>query len=135
MHKMVDENQINWHTKLYDAMWVDGITRKRMIGMSPFQLVFGTEAKLPILLELSSPCLQKVLEDYEFKDALEKRMLYLTKMKEERELIIDRIKEHQLRVKKLFDTKTGSRQFKVGDFVLLWEKRRELKGLLNKFNS
>lgn len=79
--------------------------------MSSFELVFGTEAKLPIPLELSSLKLQDVLENLKFKDALEKQILYLTKMEEQREAVVDRIKEHQKRVEVLFDIKARERSF------------------------
>lgn len=80
LHNMVDENQRTWHKHFYEALWVDCTKKKRSTGMSHFELVFGTKARLPIPLDLSSLKLQDVLENLEFKDALEKRILYLTKM-------------------------------------------------------
>ena len=55
-------------------------------------------------------------------------MLYLTKLEEEREVIVDRIQEHQSRVKKLFDKKAKQWVFEEGDLFLVWDKRREPKG-------
>ncbi|KAH9313267.1 hypothetical protein KI387_028302, partial [Taxus chinensis] len=49
-------------------------------------------------------------------------------MEEKKLRVVDRIKEHQLKVKKIFDKKAKAREFKFGDLVLLWAKRRELKG-------
>lgn len=48
--------------------------------------------------------------------------------------MVDRIVTHQSQVKVLFDKKTTSREFLVGDQVLLWDKRREPKGLHGKFD-
>ena len=62
-------------------------------------------------------------------------MLYLTKLEEERDVVVDKIREHQSRVKKLFDKKAKKRVFQQGDLVLLWDKRREPKGLHGKFDS
>ncbi len=62
-------------------------------------------------------------------------MLYLTKLEEERDVVVDRIQEHQSRVKKLFDKKAKQRVFQEGDLVLLWDKHREPKGLHGKFDS
>ncbi|XP_059071294.1 uncharacterized protein LOC131865075 [Cryptomeria japonica] len=92
--KLVDENQRTWHKHLYEALWADITTKKRAIRLSPFEIVYGTEAKLPIPLELAFLKLQEVLENYEFKDALEKRVLYLTKMEHQREVVVDRIRDH-----------------------------------------
>lgn len=61
--------------------------------------------------------------------------MYLTKIEEEREKLVDRITEHQMRVKKIFDQKARPRRFKKGDLVLLWDKRRDLKGAHDKFKS
>ncbi|XP_059075436.1 uncharacterized protein LOC131875353 [Cryptomeria japonica] len=70
LQKLVDENQRTWHKHLYEALWADHTTKKRAIRLSPFEIVYGTKAKLPIPLELSFLKLQDVLENYEFKDAL-----------------------------------------------------------------
>lgn len=53
--------------------------------------------------------------------------MYLTKLQEERVEVVDRITQHQERVKKIFDKKARQRDFEVGDQVLLWDKRHEPK--------
>ena len=62
-------------------------------------------------------------------------MLYLTKLEEERDVVVERIQEHQSHIKKLFEKKVKPRVFQEGDLVLLWDKRREPKGLHGKFDS
>lgn len=108
---------------------------KRAIGMTPFKLVYGVEAQLSLPLELSSARLQKVIKHDFFQNALEKRILYLTKIEEERQELIDHITTHQARVKKNLDRRARPRQFMLGDQVLLWDKCRELKGAHKKFDS
>ena len=76
-----------------------------MIGISPFELVYGTEANLPLPLELATCKLRKVIEDDIYRDGLEKRILYLSKLEEERTEIVDHITQHQMRVKEIFDKK------------------------------
>ena len=41
--KLLEENKRDWHTNLKYALWDDRISTKRAIGMSPFQLVYGTK--------------------------------------------------------------------------------------------
>ena len=48
--KPLEENKRAWHTKLKYALWVDRINTKRAIGMSPFQLVYGTKVVFPTSL-------------------------------------------------------------------------------------
>jgi len=45
--KMLEENKKNWHKKLVNALWADRLTTKRSIGISPYELVYGMEAKFP----------------------------------------------------------------------------------------
>ena len=49
--RTIEDNQRCWHQKLRTALWADRITPKSSIGNSPFILVYGREARLPISLE------------------------------------------------------------------------------------
>ena len=75
-------------------LWADKVTPKRVIDISPFELVYGTEENLPLPLELATSKLRTVIEDDIYKDCLEKRILYLTKLEEERAEIVDHITQH-----------------------------------------
>ncbi|KAH9293197.1 hypothetical protein KI387_041603, partial [Taxus chinensis] len=97
--------------------------------MSPFQVLYGTDAELPISTELPALCLARAIEDETFQNSLEKRIMYLAALEEKRVRVIDRITEHQNQVKRLFDKKAKQRDFQVGDLVLLWDKQREPKGM------
>jgi hypothetical protein len=46
------ENKKAWHTHLKYALWANKIGTKKSIGMSPFQLVYGTYVILPINIAL-----------------------------------------------------------------------------------
>lgn len=99
MKKLVDENQNNWHKKMYEALWVDRITPKKEIRMPSFELVYKIGSVLPLPLELSSIKLQTTIEDQEFQNFLEKRIMYLTNIKEQGEDVVDKITIHHARVK------------------------------------
>ncbi|KAH9307170.1 hypothetical protein KI387_044385, partial [Taxus chinensis] len=73
------------------------ITPKRAIGMSPFQVVYGVEAQLPVTLELPALHLMKAIEDASFTNSLDKRIMYLQKLNEDRLQVVDRISAHQLK--------------------------------------
>ena len=91
VQKLIDFNHRSWHKHLYDALWVDRTTKKREMRLSPFEILYGTKAVFSLPLELSTLKLQNAIENYEFRDALEKRILYLTKLLEEREVVVDMI--------------------------------------------
>ena len=61
--------------------------------------------------------------------------MYLTKLEEECERMVDHITEHQKHMKTFFDKKARPRKFKEGDLVLLWDRRYEPKGMHHKFDS
>jgi len=45
--KVLEENKTNWHKKLVNALWADRLTTKRSIGTTPYELVYGMEARFP----------------------------------------------------------------------------------------
>ena len=48
--KLLEDNKKSWHKKLVHALWTDRLTRKKSIGMSPYQLVYGADAIFPTSL-------------------------------------------------------------------------------------
>jgi hypothetical protein len=50
--KVLRENRKAWHVHLKYALWANRIDTKKSIGMSPFQMVYGTDVVLPINLSL-----------------------------------------------------------------------------------
>lgn len=60
--RTIEDNQRCWHQKLRMTLWADRIMPKRAIGNSPFMLVYGREAKLPISLEFPALELAHQLE-------------------------------------------------------------------------
>lgn len=50
--KLLSQNKKSWDSKLVYAMWVDRVSSKKSIDTSPFQLVYGVEAVIPVQLAL-----------------------------------------------------------------------------------
>jgi hypothetical protein len=44
--KIVGENKKYWDSKVKHALWADIITKKETIRKSPFELVYGWDARL-----------------------------------------------------------------------------------------
>ena len=49
---IVGENKRSWDSKIKHALWAAIITKKATRGKSPFELVYGLEARLPVHLRL-----------------------------------------------------------------------------------
>ena len=47
---MLEANKKNSHRKLVNALWADRVSSKKSIGMSPFELVYGTNTVFPTSL-------------------------------------------------------------------------------------
>ena len=92
--------------------------------MSPFQLLYGINAKIPITLEFPALTLVHAIEDEIYSDALDKRIMFLQQLGERRKEVVDTLAAHQ-QVKVFFDKKAKYQEFQIGDLVLLWDKRRE----------
>ena len=50
LKKVVGENKKSWDSKIKYALWEDRITTKTSMGKTPFELVYGLEAKLHVNL-------------------------------------------------------------------------------------
>jgi len=79
--RMLDNNRKAWDSKLRLALWVDIITIKKATGKSPFELVYGAQARLPIhnLLPIYKFILQ---EDIDVPEPMEERIEQLAELDE-----------------------------------------------------
>lgn len=93
MKRTIEDNQRVWHKKLRTALWADRITPKRSIGNSPFVLVYGREARLPISLEFPSLELAHQLELIE-DNAMSIRMAELIELEEKRNKAMKTLEIH-----------------------------------------
>jgi hypothetical protein len=131
--KIVGENKKAWDSKIKYALWEDRITTKTSIGKTPFELVYGMEAKLPINLQI--PTLRFAQQYMTDKESLQGRIDQLVELDESRRVALNQMTQNQEKVKGTFDHKARDRIFKEGDLVLLWDKRKEKPGMHKKFDS
>jgi transposase InsO family protein len=80
--KIVGENKRAWDSKIEYALWADHITTKTSTGKTPFELVYGLEAKLPINLQI--PTLQFTQQYMTNNEALQGRINQLIELDESR---------------------------------------------------
>jgi transposase InsO family protein len=77
----INSAKSNWHLMLYSTLWAYRTSVKTAIGFSPFQLVYGMEAVLPI--ECQIPSLKLAVELLSDTSPLEEHLLYLEKLDEQ----------------------------------------------------
>ena len=128
-----EENKKNWHKKLVHALWADRLTTKRSIGVIPYELVYGLEAKFPS--SLGVPVMKLLQESQAEPNDMQRRINQIICLQQTRDQVYSRVQVLQEKLKKAFDKRTKAEDFNIGDKVLKWDSRREDKGKHGKFDS
>ena len=97
--------------KLTNALWESRMSPKDNTGMSPYTLVYGKEAKMPISLELNALTFVVNTEDTEESSLIQRRINWLLKLEEERSKALNRTSHRQQSVKIYFDQSTTIKNF------------------------
>jgi len=85
------------------ALWVDRVMTKKSIGTSPFQLVYGVDAIFPIRLSfLVINLMQDIKEEA---NEVNRRMLQIVQLQQEREALIEKDEVYKRKVKKKLITR------------------------------
>jgi hypothetical protein len=130
--KVLTENKKSWHIHLKYALWENKIDTKKSIGMSPFQLVYGTYVILPI--NLSLPVMKLWQDVNEEPNDLTRRINQIIEVQQNRREVDDKLQKYQDNMKSIFDKKAKDKEFLPGDLVLKWEARKEDAGKHGKFD-
>jgi hypothetical protein len=120
--KTISKTRTNWDEKLFAALWAYRTAYKSTTGFTPFQLVYGLEAILPIELEVES---LRIAIDERMGDteSLEARFQDLVRLDEERSAALLRTEAIQKRRKSYYDSKIKPKTFRINDWVLLYDSR------------
>ena len=73
--KMLADSKRNWDTSIIHALWVDKVSNKRSISSSHFQIVYGTDAIMP--MQLALPVMKFIQDEIEEPNSIQRRMLQL----------------------------------------------------------
>jgi hypothetical protein len=120
--KLLTENKKAWHVHLKYTLWANQICTKKSIGMSPFQLVYGTYVVLPI--NLSLPMMNLWQDANEETNNVTRRINQIIEVYKNRAEVDDKLQKYQDNMKALFDKKAKDREFLPGDLVLKWDARK-----------
>eukprot|EP00253_Pinus_taeda_P028572 PITA_28572 len=131
INKVLEENKKSWHRKLTNALWADRLSTKKSIGTSPYELVYGMEARFPSSLGIPTI---KLLQEIQAKpNDIQRRINQTIHLQKTREKVYDRAQILQENLKKMFDKGAKAEDFCVGSKVLRWDSRRGEKGKHAKF--
>jgi hypothetical protein len=123
---MIGIHKTSWHTMLFSALLAYRTSVKSSTGFTPFWLVYGLEAILPIECEI--PSLKLAVELLPNTSAKEERVLYLMRLDKTRCDATLFIEAQKKRVKAQYDKHVKPRVFSEGDLVLLYKQDRDMLG-------
>jgi hypothetical protein len=131
--KVLTENKKAWHVHLKYALWANRIGTKKSIGMSPFQMVYGTYVVLPI--NLSLPVMNLWQDANEESNDMTRRINQIIEVQQNRAKFSDRLQKYQDNMKSLFEKKVKDKEFIPSDLVLKWDARKEYADKHGKFDD
>ena len=123
LRKTVVDSKRDWDSKLTAALWAYRTTYKVTTRMTPFALMYGLEAILPIEFEIPSLRLA-IGERLDTTESLKNRLIELEALTENRLLASQHMEVTQRRRKVAFDKSNKVRVLKPGMWVMVQDARR-----------
>ena len=115
--KKMAETHKDWHDKLPYALWAYRTSIRTSTGATPYSLVYGMEAVLPVEVEIPS---LRILREAELEEAewVEDHCIQLNLIDEHRLQAIHHAQCYQKRSARAYLKKVRPRSFNPGDMVL-----------------
>jgi hypothetical protein len=130
--KKIEENPRRWHEVLSEALWAHRISRYGAIKVTPFELVYGQEAVLPVEVNLDAYRLAKQndLSAVVYHDLM---MDNIDKVTDVRLKALKGIEKDKTRVARAYNKKVKSKSFQVGELV--WKTILPIGSKSNQFGK
>ncbi|MCO5577321.1 hypothetical protein L7F22_031149 [Adiantum nelumboides] len=125
--KVVEGNRGSWEQKLPSVLWAYRMAYKTSVGSTPFELVYGLNAVLPI--EFLLPTLRVAAELQWDGHAMSNGMNELEHLDERRLTAIHAMYVEKRRRKAWHDKNLRVQEFKEGDLVLLYSLKKDKRKL------
>ena len=120
--KVTEHQGKNWDLELPSVLWAYRTSVKTSTGFTPFHLVYGKEALLPIEVELPAvKMLEKLLGHSS--DALKERLLYLQEVQLDRVNALEYYEQKQDKNLAKLNEKIKKKGIEKGDLVLRYNSK------------
>ncbi|MCO5596584.1 hypothetical protein L7F22_050649 [Adiantum nelumboides] len=131
--KTVSESRTDWDQKLHSTLWAYRVAYKTSIGTTPFNMVYGIQAILP--LEFLIPTLRVAKELEWTGHELSEQIEVLEKLDETRLRAVASIYVQKRNMKLFFDQHVINKKFATGDYVLMYTLKQHSKKLQKRGNG
>lgn len=125
--KIVEGSRADWEMKLHSALWAYRVAFKTSIGTTPFNMVYGLDAILPLEFLIRTLRVAKELEwtGHELSQRIEELEL----LDEVRLKAVAGIYAQKRRQKQFYDAHVKNKHFNKGDLVLVYTLKQHAKKL------
>jgi hypothetical protein len=128
MFQDLEARDRNWYKKLSSVLWALRTNINRATRDTPFNLVYGAEAVLPLEIYLKSVRVAQFNEE----DQDESRQLDANLLEERRNTALSNMRKYQEALKKYYNKSVVQRELNVADLVLKKDIRTKDK---HKFST
>jgi hypothetical protein len=130
--KRIKDNPRRWHEKLSEALLAHRTSRHRAMKVTPFELVYGQEAVLPVEIGLQSLRVtgQGSLSAKEYHELM---MDKIDDVHESRFQALEEIEKEKIKIAKAYNKHVMEKSFQVGDIV--WKMILPLGTRCGKFGK
>ena len=118
--KTVHLHRRDWTSRLQEVVWAYRTTWKTTIGFTPFELLYGKVAMLPIEFEHKTLRIALTL-DIDLLTTQRKHLLHLNSLDEMHRTTLEHTELVQKLRKQWHDSHIIRKQFQVGDWALLYD--------------
>jgi hypothetical protein len=130
--KKISDNPKYWHRILSEALWAHRISKHCATKVSPFELVYGQEAVLPVEISLNAARIARQ-NDLTVGDYYNLMMDNIDEVTDKRVTALGEIEKDKIMVAKAYNKKVKSKSFLVGDLV--WKTILPLRNKDQKFRK
>ncbi|KAM1863223.1 hypothetical protein ACFX14_003597 [Malus domestica] len=117
LKKVIGRTKKDWHERIGEALWAYRTTYRTPTQATPYSLVYGVEAVLP--LESQIPSLRMAIQEgLTDEENAKLRLQELEALDEKRLEAQQHLECYQARLSKAFNKKVLPRSFQMGDLVL-----------------
>jgi hypothetical protein len=118
LKKTVTRHRRDWHDRLFESLWAYRVTVRTPTQSTPYSLVYGSEAVLP--LEVQLPSLRVAIQDELTKDEqVHLRFQELDALEEERLYALQNLELYRQNMVRAYDRLVKHRVFRKGELVLV----------------